>query len=777
MNILVVYSTLEAPAIQNIYFKNPFTILEQEKKINFILKDISQLLINEIREFHLIIISRIFTREALDLVEACKKSGKPVLFFFDDDILHFPMEYYLGNEPFYKNNEQLIIKILKRSSGLVVSTEKLKHTYHEFNENIYTVFPSIDLKLTHHVTGTKDVRDGKFTIGYAGSFGHVVDFKFMETALMDFYKKNYPKIRIEFMGCVPENFSGIIDNNLVKFVPWSPGYENYLHNLLNANWQLGLCPVLESDYTSHKTNIKFLEYSLARIPGIFSNISIYNRDVIDNQTGFLANNNYQDWMNKMEYAFKKPLVRSRISLDSFGYVTSHYSDQALSEAWNIIFEIYQKRGIRKFGENVSIGLNKIRKVYSRNGFPGLGSKLKNLYYVRDLQVTKQETNEPEAVEKVFNDLTRHFDKRIIKKQVLFIIPWLSVGGGDMVNLSIAKQLDPDRFTIHFITTEISNHEWEEKFRKISKNIFHVRSIIQHAEHFWEYNNLILEYIRRAKIDVIIISNSSIGYTCLAALKKDFSHIRIMDILHGQGGEKEGGGFPEFSKPYDSYIHRRITINRYLKNYLITRYDINPDRISVIHNGIDTDKFKRSHKRGQGKTIVTYVGRLSYEKHPEKIVQIAEQFYRKYAMKDICFQIIGDGQLYHQLQNDIENSGVGDIVLLKGYKDNIKKELESTDILILCSEMEGLPIILLEAMSMSIPCIATNVGGIPELIDNGINGYLVDYNPKMSEVFADKIYSLYSDFKLRTLMGEKARGKVLNEFSMLKMKEAYLQLIS
>lgn len=346
----------------------------------------------------------------------------------------------------------------------------------------------------------------------------------------------------------------------------------------------------------------------------------------------------------------------------------------------------------------------------------------------------------------------------------------------MVNLTIAGSLDREKYTLHFITTELSKHEWEKKFRKISGNIFHVRNIIENATYFWEYNNLILEYIKRAGIDIIIISNSAVGYTCLPAIREKYPHIKILDILHGQGGSKEGGGFPEFSKPYDAFIDKRITINRYLKNYMIERYGINPARIEVIHNCIDTKKYSKSSRQNRKSFTVTYVGRLSYEKHPEYIIDIAEKVLEKLPGQDIYFHIIGDGPLYKELERKIERKNLEKYVVLKGYKDNIRKQLEDTDVLILCSEIEGLPIVLLEAMSMAVPCIASNVGGIPELIDDGVNGFLIDYNPEMITAFADRIQQLYSNAALRKGMAEKARRKIVDHFSLSNMS-AYEKLIN
>ncbi|HET6224766.1 MAG TPA: glycosyltransferase [Bacteroidia bacterium] len=780
MNILVLYGSHEAPAIQDIYFNNPLKILEKRNVLNYNLIEFKKLNWNELKEYSLIIISRIFEQSIVDLIEYCKTINKEVLFFFDDDILNFPMEYYLNNEPFYKNNELLIKTILKKSSGLVVSTGKMEATYKSYNPVVYIIPPNLNVEFvkqnSHKETAGKDHQ--KFTIGYAGSFGHVIDFQFLETALFDFYKKHYPNVHIEFMGCIPTTFGNVLDDKTVKLVHWNSNYQEYLINIMNKKWDLALCPVLDSEYTQHKSNIKFLEYAASKVTGIYSDISIYNEVVVNDKTGFLAKNDYKSWMDKIEYAYNNRSSLVKISSDAYEYVIEKHSNIRAAEDWKRILDNYRKRGISKLSENINIKINKAKKIYSVSGSKGIIKKISKIsinkhgLYIK--RTVKQEVvvSQKEAFEKA----VLNFDKKIIKKQILFIVPWLSVGGGDMVNLTIAKYIDKKKYTLHFITTEISDNEWEYRFKEYTKNLFHVRAILKQAEFFWEYNNLILEYIEKANIDVVVISNSAIGYTCLPAIKDKFPYIKVVDILHGQGGAKEGGGFPEYSNPYDSFLHKRITINQYLKKYMIDKYNVLSDKINVIHNCIDIEKFKKEITTVNKVFKVVFIGRLSYEKHPEKVITMAEALFSKVDKSKVVFEIVGDGPMYFDIQQQIKKRKLEENVLLKGYKENVKGVLESNDLLVLCSEMEGLPIVILEAMSMSVPCIATNVGGIPELIEDGKNGFLIDYGDHMEEQFADRIELLLKNKQLREEMSVNARDKIVSEFTVSNMIRAYENII-
>ncbi|RYY62883.1 MAG: glycosyltransferase [Chitinophagaceae bacterium] len=786
MNVLILYGPHEAPAIQDIYFNNPFRILERREPVYFNLVEISKLTWDRIYEYSLVIVSRVFTQQVPDLIHFCNRAGKPILFFFDDDILNFPIEYYLDNEPFYKNNEQLIIEILKKSSALVVSTEKLKQTYSGFNDIIYVTPPCLnnDFVEQHAVKTGYEAQSPVFTIGYAGSFGHVIDFRFMEKALLDFYEENYPKVRLEFMGVVPEAFSKKLSEGEVSLVHWQPDYAQYFKNILQAKWDLALCPVIDSSYTSHKTNVKFLEYSSSRIPGIYSDITIYSGDIQEGVNGFLAKNDYDSWKRKIDFAFENRSSLQAVGNAGYDYVTKHFSNVDSADRWHSILEVYRKKGLARYKELFAIYWHKVKRFYSVKGLKGVWTKAKR--FLRRISISSRLRSQPDSqvsaalnleYELIFKKIEDNFDKKIIRKQVLFVVPWLSVGGGDMVNLNIAEGLDPERYSLHFITTEKSSHEWEPRFRKITKNIFHVRAALDEAEHFWEYNNLVLEYIRRSNPDIIFVSNSAIGYTCLPAIRDQFPHIRIVDILHGQGGAREGGGFPEFSKPYDSFIETRVTINEYLRNFMIGKYGIGAQKFRVIHNCIDTDKFQPAENRRKEVFTVKFIGRLTYEKHPEKVIEIAEVLSRKLAGEKLIFEIIGDGPMYNELDQRVKSRELTSIVKLKGYRDDIREQLMGADALVLCSEMEGLPIVLLEAMSMAVPCVSTRVGGIPELIDHTRNGFLVDPGNEMVNAFATHIYSLYKDRSLYRTIGNAARDKILDQFSIKKMASAYVDLIN
>ena len=126
-----------------------------------------------------------------------------------------------------------------------------------------------------------------------------------------------------------------------------------------------------------------------------------------------------------------------------------------------------------------------------------------------------------------------------------------------------------------------------------------------------------------------------------------------------------------------------------------------------------------------------------------------------------FIIYGEGKLKESLQQQINCLGLSNKVKLAGYVKEKELLYDNADILVICSDTEGIPFVLLEAMERGIVVIATRVGGIPEIITDGENGLLVD--PGDFEGMADSLERLFMDDILRANIADNAR-KYLEDMS-------------
>ncbi|MFA5124405.1 MAG: glycosyltransferase family 4 protein [Patescibacteria group bacterium] len=141
-------------------------------------------------------------------------------------------------------------------------------------------------------------------------------------------------------------------------------------------------------------------------------------------------------------------------------------------------------------------------------------------------------------------------------------------------------------------------------------------------------------------------------------------------------------------------------------------------------------------------------------------------------------IIGEGGLRNELERQIKKlkleNNLENNIILAGNKQEAARYLKAFDLAVMSSVKEGLPYFILEAMSAGLPVIATKVGGIPETIDDGVTGYLVD--PRSPGLLAEKI-KLLADKELRKRFGEAGLSKVKKEFGLSQMIEKTLKAYS
>jgi glycosyltransferase involved in cell wall biosynthesis len=130
-------------------------------------------------------------------------------------------------------------------------------------------------------------------------------------------------------------------------------------------------------------------------------------------------------------------------------------------------------------------------------------------------------------------------------------------------------------------------------------------------------------------------------------------------------------------------------------------------------------------------------------------------------------------LREELEELVTEEQLQDNILFLGTRNDIPRLLSMLDIFVLCSLSEGLPLTILEAMAAGKPIVASAVGGIPEVIDHGIDGILIPSDD--SDRLAEAISELLHDDKKRDDMGEKARKKFEERFTIQTMVERYEEL--
>lgn len=214
-----------------------------------------------------------------------------------------------------------------------------------------------------------------------------------------------------------------------------------------------------------------------------------------------------------------------------------------------------------------------------------------------------------------------------------------------------------------------------------------------------------------------------------------------------------------------------TVSTKMKKILMNGYDVDATKVRVIPNGYDERaiaRLKENTKREYSAGIV-FVGSLRPIKDPITLLKAFREIAGKYS--SISLHFVGDGPLRGQLKAFCLENSLSSKVIFEGresHEEALRAIAEST-VFVLTSVEEGLPTVLIEAMALSKPVIATAVGGIPEVVEGGINGILIP--SKSPRHVAKALERLLTDSELRRKLGKAAAESVKN-YTWSKIAEKY-----
>lgn len=244
------------------------------------------------------------------------------------------------------------------------------------------------------------------------------------------------------------------------------------------------------------------------------------------------------------------------------------------------------------------------------------------------------------------------------------------------------------------------------------------------------------------------------------------------------------GFGELHDPVATHLKERIqsalfvrSISKYGRGQLMLSCDRDQwAKLLYSPLGIDVAGFLSRVKRqaNDSPAHLLCVGRLSQEKgHAlllEAVAALASQSH------ELRLHIVGDGPDRRWLENYAQELGISARVVFEGRVNSqrLTTLYAQTDVFVLPSLAEGIPMVLMEAMAMEIPCVAPRISGIPELIDHGVDGLL--FAVADVDELCQEVRALLDSAELRNRIGKKAREKVLREYDIARNTERFAELI-
>lgn len=220
----------------------------------------------------------------------------------------------------------------------------------------------------------------------------------------------------------------------------------------------------------------------------------------------------------------------------------------------------------------------------------------------------------------------------------------------------------------------------------------------------------------------------------------------------------------------SKIDRTVAVSMDIKKSLVRDYGFQEKRIETIHNGIIVSEMS-CHSKSKHDFVIGSAGRFFPVKDYPFMVEVAKEVVAK--TSKIRFELAGEGPMLGVVQGLIRSYELEERFALRGFLHDASTFYQGLDVYLNTSLHEGIPMSVLEAMANGVPVIVPKVGGLEELVTDGVDGYLVDTrNPRD---FADRCLCLYENDTLWQKMAHAAREKIIREFSTQQMVDDYVAM--
>lgn len=230
--------------------------------------------------------------------------------------------------------------------------------------------------------------------------------------------------------------------------------------------------------------------------------------------------------------------------------------------------------------------------------------------------------------------------------------------------------------------------------------------------------VVREVIAERRIEVVVQVGAASLYPNLARWKESNSQIRIADILYNEFGHTLNHFL--YERCFDTVIVESEQMSRYVTRTSSTKQPT----IQLVRSGVDLEWLRPPDRHAANRALHTigYIGRMSPEKNPMGFIELAEDLLL--LDPDLKFRMAGNGPDRKAVERRLDDSPFRDHILYVGSLDGSQSELQELDVLVVPSKFDGCPAIVMEANACGVPVVAAPVGGIPELIEDGVNGFLV-----------------------------------------------------
>jgi glycosyltransferase involved in cell wall biosynthesis len=342
--------------------------------------------------------------------------------------------------------------------------------------------------------------------------------------------------------------------------------------------------------------------------------------------------------------------------------------------------------------------------------------------------------------------------------ILITMPFLTIGGAEALMSSWCAHLSRSGWRLVLVTTIPTGPELGDAtswFQPALPEIYHLPRLL--PEKYWLdwYRYLIVT----REVELLWQVGSPFTYEHLPTLKGEFPRLRVVDLLFNTGVHAVA------NRRQRQWIDRHVCENREVEAYLIGQ-GASPATVRVVRSGVDLQHFapraadpsiREVLGAGERTLVVGFLGRMSEEKAPDVFLQVANLLRD---VPEVAFLMTGAGPLTAETMAKAQALRLERRFHHFGCVDDIRPYLGSCDVLLLPSRFDGRPTVVLQALAMGIPVVASRVGALPEIVEDGVTGVLCE--PGRAEAFANALQGLLADRDRLAVMKRAARAYAQKE---------------
>lgn len=369
-------------------------------------------------------------------------------------------------------------------------------------------------------------------------------------------------------------------------------------------------------------------------------------------------------------------------------------------------------------------------------------------------------------------------------RVLQIIARMNVGGPAVIVADLMRELNSEKFQTVLITGYCTDNE-VDFLEEVSTDIpaTRIHGLGRSVSVFRDFKSffVLLGIIRRFQPDVIHTHTAKAGVLGRLAGLIAYPKARRVHTFHGH---LLHGYFSPLKTKFVVLLERflapitiaLIAIGNQVKNDLLTAGVGKPNQYSVIFPGLkELNIQSKASARNQlsleaDQTYIVFVGRLTQIKRPDRLIEIARHLKANHQKVELL--IAGAGEEFAETQELALQESLPIVFL--GWRNDIGRILSASDITILCSDNEGIPLTLIQASQAGLPIVSTNVGSVSDIVLNGESGLLTETNTPSLIKALDEL--LANPLKM-DYFGQTGKLRAKNLFSLKGMIDAHENLYS